>query len=137
MEGNRQRFINIYSSYFPEEFAHISDSTNEVAVKAFCHDDNHKSMSINVNNGAWYCFACDEGDDDIAFIQRYEEEVNNNKLTFPQAKQLADKLGGVERNREAIIKQEQEKQRPSISQTKIDIWHNMLLREQDALKLLY
>lgn len=137
MEGNRQRFINIYSSYFPEEFAHISDSTNEVAVKAFCHDDNHKSMSINVNNGAWYCFACDEGDDDIAFIQRYEEEVNNNKLTFPQAKQLADKLGGVERNREAIIKQEQEKQRPTISQTKIDTWHKMLLRDQDALKLLY
>lgn len=135
MENNRQRFINIYSSYFPEEFANISDSTNEVAVKAFCHEDKHKSMSINVNNGAWYCFACDEGDDDIAFVQKYEEEVNNNRLTFPQAKSIADRLGGVSRNREVTSKQ-MEEERPTISQTKVDTWHKMLINDKEALDIL-
>ena len=136
MESNRQRFINIYSNYFPEEFGSISDSTNEVSVKAFCHEDKHKSMSINVNTGVWYCFACDEGDDEIAFVQQYESTVNNKPLTFPQAKQLADKLGGVERNREANKPETKDTERPTISLAKINTWHNILAKDDEALNIL-
>ena len=116
----------------------MSDSTTEVSVKAFCHDDHRQSMSVNLNNGAWYCFACDEGDDEIAFIQRYEEEVNGCKLTFPKAKQMADELGGVERNREkiTIMNNKKHEERPRISRNKVDVWHKMLLNDEEALETL-
>lgn len=43
--------------------------------KALCcfHDDHHPSLSVNVETGAFRCFACDARGDQVAFhMRKYE-----------------------------------------------------------------
>ncbi len=59
--------------------------------KCICpfHSDTHPSMSIHPNKGIVKCFACGTGGNAISFIQKYENEINHNKISFRDAMQKA------------------------------------------------
>ena len=62
--------INIKSFY--ETFITFPKGINKVNSMVICpfHDDHHPSLSVNINNGLFNCFACDAKGDVIAFYQR-------------------------------------------------------------------
>ncbi len=58
------------------------------ALKGLCPFHDEKSPSLNVSNGMFYCFGCQEGGDAIAFIQKIDH------LSFGEAiERLAAKAG--------------------------------------------
>lgn len=59
----------------------------EFAVNAFCHEDRHKSASVNMDKGLYSCFTCSWGGDGYTIIQRMEG------ITFGEAVKFAEKLG--------------------------------------------
>ena len=62
--------INIKSFY--ETFITFPKGINKVNSMALCpfHDDHHPSLSVNINNGLFNCFACGAKGGLIAFYQR-------------------------------------------------------------------
>ncbi len=42
----------------------------EWAVLCPLHDDTRPSLTLNLDRGLWYCFACSEGGDSLALWQR-------------------------------------------------------------------
>lgn len=71
---NRIDILDIISHYVSVKKA----GRNYVCVCPF-HDDKNPSMSINVNDGYYHCFACKAGGDAITFVMEYE------KLSYPEA----------------------------------------------------
>jgi DNA primase len=60
------------------------------SMKGLCpfHDEKTPSFTVRGAVGAWHCFGCGEGGDDISFVQKVEH------LTFTEAvERLAQKLG--------------------------------------------
>lgn len=53
------------------------------------HHDTHPSMSIHPSKGIAKCFACGNGGNAISFIQKYENEINHNPISFKDAMQKA------------------------------------------------
>lgn len=42
----------------------------EYVTRCPFHDDEHPSLTVNVERGVWYCFPCGIGGDGIAFVER-------------------------------------------------------------------
>ena len=65
--------------------------------KCFCpfHNDTHPSMSIHTGKGIAKCFSCGAGGNAISFIQKYENEINNNPISFKDAMKKAIDIQGL------------------------------------------
>ncbi len=59
------------------------------------HSDTHPSMSIHQGKGIAKCFSCGSGGNAISFIQKYENEVNHNPISFKDAMQKAIDIQGL------------------------------------------
>ena len=59
--------------------------------KCLCpfHNDTNPSMSIHQSKKFVKCFVCGSGADAITFIQKYENEINNNNISLSEAMQKA------------------------------------------------
>ena len=59
--------------------------------KCLCpfHNDTNPSMSIHQSKKFVKCFVCGSGADAITFIQKYENEINNNNISLSDAMQKA------------------------------------------------
>lgn len=68
--------------------------------KCLCpfHKDTHPSMSINKNKGIAKCFVCGAGGNSISFIQKYENEINNNSIDVKEAMKKAIFIQGLNIN---------------------------------------
>lgn len=65
--------------------------------KCLCpfHNDTNPSMSIHTGKGIAHCFSCGAGGNAISFIQKYENEINNNPISFKDAMQKAIDIQGL------------------------------------------
>lgn len=65
--------------------------------KCLCpfHNDKHPSMSVHPAKGIAKCFSCGAGGNAISFIQKYENEINNNPIGFKEAMQKAIDIQGL------------------------------------------
>lgn len=65
--------------------------------KCLCpfHNDKHPSMSVHNDKGIVKCFSCGAGGNAISFIQKYENEINNNPISFKDAMQKAINIQGL------------------------------------------
>ena len=65
--------------------------------KCLCpfHNDTHPSMSIHPSRGIAKCFSCGAGGNAISFIQKYENEINNNPISFKDAMKKAIDIQGL------------------------------------------
>lgn len=65
--------------------------------KCLCpfHRDTHPSMSIHIGRGIAKCFSCGAGGNAISFIQKYENDINNNPISFKEAMQKAIDIQGL------------------------------------------
>lgn len=65
--------------------------------KCLCpfHNDTHPSMSIHSGRGIAKCFSCGAGGNAVSFIQKYENEINNNPISFKDAMQKAIDIQGL------------------------------------------
>lgn len=65
--------------------------------KCLCpfHNDTHPSMSIHTGRGIAKCFSCGAGGNAVSFIQKYENEINNNSISFKDAMQKAIDIQGL------------------------------------------
>lgn len=59
------------------------------------HNDTHPSMSIHSGKGIAKCFVCGSGGNAISFIQKYENEINHNPISFKDAMQKAIDIQGL------------------------------------------
>lgn len=59
------------------------------------HNDTHPSMSIHQGKGIAKCFVCGAGGNSISFIQKYEDEINHNPISFRDAMQKAIDIQGL------------------------------------------
>jgi len=59
------------------------------------HNDTHPSMSIHSGKGIAKCFVCGSGGNAISFIQKYENEINHNQISFKDAMQKAIDIQGL------------------------------------------
>lgn len=59
------------------------------------HNDTHPSMSIHSGKGIAKCFVCGSGGNAISFIQKYENEINHNQISFKAAMQKAIDIQGL------------------------------------------
>ena len=59
------------------------------------HLDKHPSMSVHQGKGIAKCFSCGSGGNAISFIQKYENEVNHNPISFKDAMQKAIDIQGL------------------------------------------
>lgn len=62
----------------------------EKSILCPVHDDSRKSASVNSEKGVWVCYACHGSGSGIQIIMARE------KLTYPEARQWADKHIGKE-----------------------------------------
>ncbi|HHT9117104.1 MAG TPA: AAA family ATPase [Candidatus Hypogeohydataceae bacterium YC38] len=82
-------FGDFYRSYLPS-----LKGNGGIETKALCpfHDDNTPSLSINLKNGLWRCFACGAKGDAFTFRQKFEN------ITFKDALEKTGREVGVEEN---------------------------------------
>ena len=73
--------INIESFY--KTFITFPKGTNKINSMAICpfHDDHHPSLSVNINNGLFNCFACGAKGDVLTFYQRIKNIDFKTALT--------------------------------------------------------
>lgn len=76
-----------YYDFYKKYFDTLKDTT-EQNVKCLLHDDDNPSLSINLENGKWYCHTCRKGGDMFQWYMEY------HRVSFSKAK--AEILGGHE-----------------------------------------
>lgn len=64
------------------------DRHEQVVLCPF-HDDTHPSMSVNLDNGLFYCFACGAGGSPVNFVMRMEGK------NFADSKRIAEEAAGT------------------------------------------
>lgn len=116
--------------------------------KCICpfHNDSHPSMSIHPSKGIAKCFSCGASGNAISFIQKYENEINHNPITFKQAMQKSIEIQGLniiipENNNTQLTEEQKRNQKlNNILKDAISISENNLkinnLECQKALKYL-
>lgn len=116
--------------------------------KCICpfHNDSHPSMSIHPSKGIAKCFSCGASGNAISFIQKYENEINHNPITFKQAMQKSIEIQGLniiipENNNTQLTEEQKRNQKlNNILKDAITISENNLkinnLECQKALKYL-
>jgi DNA primase len=69
----------------------ISLRPNGPTFKSLCpfHDDHHPSFNIDPRRQRYKCWACGEGGDVFAFVQKFD------KVTFPEALELLARRAGI------------------------------------------
>ena len=109
------------------------------------HNDTHPSMSIHSGKGIAKCFVCGSGGNAISFIQKYENEINHNPISFKDAMQKAIDIQGlnitIPSNNTPLTEEQQRVQRlNNIVKDAITISENNLKANnidcQNALKYL-
>lgn len=136
-----------YYEFYREFFHDLKpNQAGECKVKGFCHDDQHESMAVNVNNGLFNCFACDEvGGDAVDFYILWKDRMDGVKISFKAAKAYVGVKTGIdfdERKKQTQggeyhrAKREAADEMPPIPPKKIEKWHEMLLNNPMQLKYL-
>jgi len=58
--------------YLEKHGVKVPSQPNQVKVRCPFHDDKNPSMSVNVNEGTWYCFACGIGGSVVDLEMKYK-----------------------------------------------------------------
>lgn len=99
-----QKYANFYSRFYDNLTPNMA---GECSVKAFCHDDQKESMSINLLDGKYYCHACGKGGFVYDFYKEYRELVDGEEnVDINYAKSICDDLMDGKEVDETIIKLE-------------------------------
>lgn len=125
----KDKYYKFYNRFYSRL---VPNSSGECPVKAFCHDDRTESMSINLMSGKWFCHACNFGGDTIEFYMKYRELVDNERIQFEEAKDLAESLENGEEIDETIIKLEER----FINEELIASKHRVLMEEEPGIQYL-
>jgi hypothetical protein len=98
-----EKYANFYSRFYDNLTPNMA---GECSVKAFCHDDQKESMSINLLNGKYRCHACDKGGYVYDFYKDYRELIDNEEIDINYAKGICDDIMDGKEVDETIIKLE-------------------------------
>jgi len=72
----RLDYARIYSKHIPE----IGNKTEgQVLVKCIFHDDEHPSLSINLDEGIFHCFGCNVSGNIDTFLELVGEKKEKEK----------------------------------------------------------
>jgi len=71
------KYETLYSSYFGSL---QPNDVHECAVKCPFHNDDHPSMSVNIDNGMFKCFTCNAEGSALSFIRRRDNLDFNSAL---------------------------------------------------------
>jgi len=119
--NRRADWIYFWNCFFPVK---LTVGVNEYNVVCPFHDDKHASMSVNTENGVWYCHGCGEKGNASQFLQKYKEMSKEDSVL-----ELA-RIVGI--NIDNFIYRE--KQTKSIDKAIIRKFHNALKENDFALE---
>jgi len=97
-----------YYDFFSKYIQNLKPDVTQQNVLCVFHDEDTPSLSINLENGVFYCHSCKKGGDIYSWVMTHE------KCTFKEAKQriLGDSKASV------------------LSMAEVDEAHNLLLKKQ-------
>lgn len=106
--------------------------------KCLCpfHNDTSPSMTINKKDNYVKCFACGEGANSVTFIQKYENKVNKNPISFSQAIIKAVEICNLPIDVSQLVKQ-QEQAKYHVGRKIYDEYEQNLLSTSDSVSELY
>jgi hypothetical protein len=120
-----QKYANFYSRFYDNLTPNMA---GECSVKAFCHDDQKESMSINLLNGKYRCHACDKGGYVYDFYKEYRELIEGENIDINYSKSICDDIMDGKEVDETIVKLEFDLPDSDIIEAK----HEALLDERGA-----
>lgn len=104
------KYYSFYKKYFPSLEQKIQQNVN-----CIFHEDNTPSLSINIEQGLWYCHTCNTGGDIFSFYMKY------HKCNFFTAKK--EITGDIKT--------------PILSQSEVDEAHEILVKSDNLQKLIF
>lgn len=82
-----------FKKYYSGELADLSPETSQQDVRCVFHDDEHPSMSINLDEGTWCCHSCSpDGGGMLAFEMKRLDTEDRHEAWKSIAKKLGVKL---------------------------------------------
>lgn len=125
--ASRKKYDEKFSGFYSLFYNNLTpNQVGECSVKAFCHDDKHESMSINLITGKYICHTCKKGGFVYDFYKEYRELIDNEEIDINYAKGICDDIMDGKEVDETIMKIEFDL--PSIDM--IDAKHEALLDER-------